>query len=462
MKTIIRHGTIVSPSETYEADILIDGGKIACIGRDLPADGAEEIEAGGKYVIPGGVDVHTHMDLQAGSSRAVDDFYDGTVAAACGGTTSIVDHMAFGPAGCSLHHQLEEYHRLADGKAVIDYGFHGVAQHLNGEILEELAGMMADGVPSVKVYMTYDFKMNDAEIFQILRRMKELGGVTAFHCENHEIVEYWRRTYRENGDTQPIYHAKSRPNLAEAEAVARVLNLARLAGDAPVYIVHLSCKESLEAVRDARRKGQKNIFVETCPQYLTLTEEKYLEPDGLKYIMSPPLRTAEDCDRLWEGLACGDIQVVGTDHCPFNYHKEKQLGKDDFTKCPNGAPGVEERICLLFSEGVMKDRITVNRFVETMCTNPARIYGLYPQKGILQPGSDGDLVILDPNRSWVITHDRMHSAVDYTAYEGVEVRGGIDLVMQRGLVVAKDGRFTGQKGAGQFIRRKPLAADQGL
>ena len=395
MKTIIKHGRIVSPSETYEADILIDGEKIACIGKDLEAADARIIDAQGKYVLPGGVDVHTHMDLQAGSSRAVDDFYDGTVAAACGGTTSIVDHMAFGPEGCNLHHQLNEYHRLADGKAVIDYGFHGTAQHLNKDILAELEDMMKDGVPSVKVYLTYDFRLNDGEVLQVLKRMKELGGVTAFHCENHEVVDYYRKKYVEEGNTAPIYHAKSRPNLAEAEAVARVLNLARLAGDAPVYVVHLSTKEGLEAVLDARRKGQKNIYVETCPQYLTLTEEKYLDEDSLKYVMSPPLRTEEDCTRLWEGLAAGDIQVVGTDHCPFNYGKEKQLGKDDFTKCPNGAPGVEERIPLLFSEGVMNNRISVNRFVETMCTNPAQIYALYPQKGLLQPRSNGALDVID-------------------------------------------------------------------
>lgn len=455
MKTIIKHSRIVSPSETYEADILIDGEKIACIGKDLEDADARIIDAGGKYVIPGGVDVHTHMDLQAGSSRAVDDFYDGTVAAACGGTTSIVDHMAFGPKGCNLHHQLNEYHRLADGRAVIDYGFHGTVQHLNKDILAELEDMVKDGVSSVKVYLTYDFRLNDGEVLQVLKRMKELGGVTAFHCENHEILEYYRKKYVAEGKTSPIYHAKSRPNLAEAEAVARVLNLARLAGDAPVYVVHLSSKEGLEAIRDARRKGQKNIYVETCPQYLTLTEEKYLDEDGLKYVMSPPLRTEEDCRRLWEGLEAGDIQVVGTDHCPFNYGKEKQLGKDDFTKCPNGAPGVEERIPLLFSEGVMKNRISMNRFVETMCTNPAKIYGLYPQKGIIQPGSDGDLVIIDPEAEYVITHDRMHSAVDYTSYEGIRIQGKVSLVMQRGRIVAEDGQFKGERGAGRFIMRKP-------
>lgn len=454
MKTIIKNGTVVSSAEAYEADILIDGEKIISIGKNLEAEDARVIDAAGKYVIPGGVDVHTHMDLQAGACRAVDDFYDGTVAAACGGTTTIVDHMAFGPEGCPLHYQMHEYHHLADGKAVIDYGFHGTAQHVNDAILDELESMVQDGVPSVKVYLTYDFRLDDASALKILKRMKELGGVTAFHCENHAVVEAYRRMYRDRGDTSPIYHAKSRPNLAEAEAVSRVLYLARMAGDAPVYIVHLSCKESLDAVADARRRGQKNIYVETCPQYLTLTEERYLDEDGLKYIMSPPLRTQEDCDRLWEGLVSGEIQVVATDHCPFHYHKEKQLGKDDFTKCPNGAPGVEERMMLLFSEGVMKKRISIQKFVETACTNPAKIYGMYPQKGILQPGADGDLVILDPASKTVITHDRMHGAADYTAYEGREIQGCIDLVMQRGNILAEGNVFKGEKGAGRFLRRK--------
>lgn len=458
MNTLIKNGTIVSAGESYQGDILIENGVISCIGthlEELVKEGTKVIDAEGKYVLPGGIDVHTHMDLLAGKSRAVDDFYDGTVAAACGGTTSIVDHMAFGPKGCNLHYQLEEYHRLADGKAVIDYGFHGTAQHTNADILKELEGMIADGVPSVKVYLTYDFKLNDDEVLEVLKRMKELGGVTAFHCENHQIVEHLRKEYRENGQTAPIYHAKSRPNLAEAEAVRRVLYLAKMAGDAPVYIVHLSCKESLDAVKEARAQGQKNIFVETCPQYLTLTEERYLDEDGLKYIMSPPLRTNEDCERLWKGIADGDIQVVATDHCPFNFGKEKQLGKDDFTQCPNGAPGVEERMLLLYSEGVAKGRISMERFVEVACTNPAKIYGFYPKKGAIQPGADGDIVIIDPKKKRVFTHKDMHSAVDYTAYEGFSVKGSIDLVMQRGNVIVKDNEFLGTRGAGEFLVRKP-------
>lgn len=462
MDTLIKNGKIVSAEATYTADILIRDEIVCAIGKDLEhafhlkEENTKIIDATGKYVLPGGVDVHTHMDLQAGACRAVDDFYDGTVAAACGGTTSIVDHMAFGPEGCPLHHQLNEYHGLAKGKAVIDYGFHGTAQHpMTAEIIDELKSMMEDGVPSVKVYMTYDLKLDDDEILNVLKRMKELHGVTAFHCENHQIVEANRKKFPTEGKTGPYDHAKSRPNLAEAEAVRRVLYLAKLAGDAPVYIVHLSCKESLQAVEEARALGQKNIFVETCTQYLTLTEEEYKREDGLKFVMSPPLRTQEDVDYLWKGMVNGEIQVVATDHCPFFFNKEKQLGKDDFTKCPNGAPGVEERMILLYSEGVVKNKITLNKLVETACTNPAKIYGLYPKKGVLQPGSDGDLLILDPDRQHVLTHGEMHSAVDYTAYEGMPVTGYVELVMQRGHVIAKDNEFTGEKGAGQFIFRKP-------
>lgn len=460
MDIIIKGGQIVSPGETYKADLLIRGEKILAVGTGFDEKEAEIIDAEGMLVLPGGVDVHTHMDLQAGQSRAVDDFYDGTVGAACGGTTSIVDHMGFGPKGCSLHHQLDEYHRLADGKAVIDYGFHGVVQHVNDEIIDEMGTMVEDGVPSMKVYLTYDGRLNDAETFRVLKRMKELGGVTAFHCENHELVEYGRKTCVQEGKTAPVYHAKSRPNIVEAEAVSRVLDLARLAGDAPVYIVHTSCKESMDAVRDARKRGQKNIFVESCPQYFTLTEERYRDPDGLKYVMSPPLRSEKDCDSLWESLAAGEIDVVATDHCPFRYGKEKQLGKDDFTKCPNGAPGVEERMIVMFSEGVAKNRITVNRYVEVMCTNPAKIYGLYPKKGIFLPGSDADLVLIDPKAKYRLTHERMHGAADYTMYEGLEITGKIVRVMSRGKTVVRDDVFLGEKGAGSYIQRQAGKSEQ--
>jgi dihydropyrimidinase len=453
--TIIKNGTVVSPSETFLADILIEDGKIKSIGSNLSFDGAEVIDAYGKYVLPGAVDVHTHFDLQSGMSRAVDDFYTGSIAAACGGTTTIVDHLAFGPRDCSLKHQIKEYHKLADRKAVIDYSFHGVIQHVNDSIFKEMEELVEEGISSFKVYLTYDFKLNDAEVLRVLEKMKELGGVTTVHAENHDVINHLRETFVKEGKTAPIYHAMSRPDACEAEAVERLIHLANLAGGAPLYIVHLSCDKSLKAVEHARENGNTNIFVETCTQYLTLTDEKYLgdNHEGLKYIMSPPLRKEEDCEALWKGIAENQIQVIGTDHCPFDFNNDKQLGKDNFTLCPNGAPGVEERVRVIFSEGVMKNRITINKFVEVMCTNPAKIFGLYPKKGILQPGSDGDIVIINPTEKEILTKSTMHSAVDYTTYEGMEVQGKIDMVMQRGEWLVKDNVFIGKKGQGEFLKR---------
>lgn len=395
MKLLVKNGMIATESQVFRGDILIEDEKIKSIGTVLEEEDAEVIDATGRYVIPGGVDVHTHMDLQAGKYRAVDDFYDGTVAAACGGTTTIVDHMAFGPKGCSLWHQVEEYHCLADGKSVIDYGFHGVIQHVNASILGEMKEIAEnDGITSFKVYTTYDDKLTDEEIFQVLKEAKKDGIVIAVHCENDGVINYLRKTYRESGCTEPKYHPLSRPARCEAEAVDCLLHLAAMAGDAPLYIVHLSSKEGLMEVMKARASRQKNFAVETCTQYLTLTDEMYEDPkEGLKAIMSPPLRKKEDQDALWQALKDGVIDVVATDHCPFHFGKEKQAGAQDFTACPNGAPGVEERMRILFSEGVMKGRITLPQMVHYLCTNPSRMYGLYPQKGTLLPGSDADLIV---------------------------------------------------------------------
>lgn len=456
MKIMIKNGQIITAEEVFQADLLIEDGRIRAIGSALQADGAEVVDASGRYIFPGCIDVHTHLDLDVGIARAVDDFYDGTVAAACGGTTAIVDHMAFGPLHAPLHHQFEVYKALAVDKAVIDYGFHGVANYVDDAIITELETMMADGISSLKAYMTYAGKLNDAEILQILKKMKEINGVTAFHCENHDVIEYLKKKFVAEGKLDPTYHPQSRPNLAEAEAVERVLKLARLAGDAPVYIVHLSTKEGLEAIRHARSLGQKNIIVETCPQYLVLTDEVYRRKDALKFVMSPPLRKQEDCDALWEGLADGSIQIVGTDHCPFNYQLEKQMGKDNFTKCPNGAPGIEERFMLLYTEGVGKGRLSLQQLVKVLAKYPAQAYGLYPEKGGLQPGADADFFVFNPQGKKLITHTDMHSACDYTAYEGHEVWGQIEKVYQRGELIVDQQKFVGSKGRGRFVKRKPF------
>ena len=455
MRTIIQNGTVVTESAAFAADVLIEDGVIQAVGKNLDARGAQCIDAAGKYVLPGGVDVHTHMDLQAGAHRAVDDFYTGTVAAACGGTTTIVDHMAFGPKGCSLWHQVEEYHRLADGRAVIDYGFHGVLQHVDDRILREMGELAeAEGITSFKAYLTYDDRLEDGDLFRVLRQAKEDGIVIPVHCENHGVVTFLREGYRSRGLTDPIWHARSRPAGCEAEAAARLLRLAQLAGEAPVYIVHLSSAAGLEAVREARARGQGHFGVETCTQYLTLTEAAYSDPqEGLKAVMSPPLRTGADCTALWGGLADGSVDAVATDHCPFRFAVEKQCGAGDFTACPNGAPGVEERLPLLYSEGVAKGRITLPQLVRLACTQPSRLYGLYPRKGTLQPGADADVVILDPNGTRTLTQSALHSAADYTCYEGMELAGRIDLVLSHGEVIVKDNQFLGRKGAGRYLKR---------
>lgn len=455
MRTIIQNGTVVTESAVFAADVLLENGVIQAVGKNLDARGAQCIDAAGKYILPGGVDVHTHMDLQAGSHRAVDDFYTGTVAAACGGTTTIVDHMAFGPKGCSLWHQVEEYHRLADGKAVIDYGFHGVLQHVNDQILREM-GEIADreGITSFKAYLTYDDRLDDSALFQVLRQAKEDGLVIPAHCENDGVVNFLRGWYKSQGLTAPIYHARSRPAGCEAEAVSRLLHLAALAGEAPVYVVHLSSAAGLAEVRKARAAGQRHFGVETCTQYLTLTEAAYSDPqEGLKAIMSPPLRTGADCAALWGGLADGSVDAVATDHCPFRFAVEKQYGAGDFTACPNGAPGVEERLPVLYSEGVAKGRISLPQLVRLACTEPSRLYGLYPQKGTLQPGADADVVILDPNGTRTLTQSTLHSAADYTCYEGMELQGKIDLVLSHGEVIVQDNQFLGRKGAGRYLKR---------
>lgn len=454
MRTIIKNGMIATACDTYRGDILIEDEKIKVVGNSMKISCDQEIDAEGMIVIPGGVDVHTHFNLKTGSATACDDFYSGTVAASCGGTTCIVDHMGFGPKNCSIGHQAEVYHGYADGNAVIDYGFHGVVQHVDDKVLSDMKDMVEEGIPSFKIYLTYDYKVSDSDAFMVLKRLKELGGITAVHCENDGIVNLLREKYRKEGRTTPVYHALSRPDECEEEAVGRIIKIAKMAGS-PVYIVHLTTIGGLKSIMQAQLKGQK-VFAETCPQYLLLNQEKYEGPgnEGLKYIMSPPLRKKENSEALWEGIRSSNIQVVATDHCPFPFSGDKQLGKDDFTKCPNGAPGVEERIPLMFSEGVMKGRIGLNKFVEVCCTNPAKIFGLYPQKGTIAPGSDADIAIIDPQKKVTLNTGMLHSRCDYTAYEGFELKGFPILIMSRGEVIARDGEFIGKRGRGKYIRRK--------
>ena len=459
MKKLIKNATLANEFEAFNADILIDGEKIAEVGENLDSEGAEIIDAGGMYVIPGGVDPHTHMDLDVGFARAIDDFYDGTVAAACGGTTTIVDHMAFGPRDCSLWHQTEEYHRLADDKAVIDYGFHAVLQHpITEDRLNELVELKEkEGISSVKAYMTYDYKLDDDEMFNVLRKAKEAGIVITVHCENHGVIQELRKEFVEEGKTEAKYHPLSRPARCEAEAVNRMVHLAAMAGDAPLYIVHLTSAEGLHEVQKARRENRPHLGVETCIQYLLLTDEMYEDPsEGLKAIMSPPLRKDSDREELWQALKKGEIDVVATDHCPFHFKEgkaEKQYGKDDFTKCPNGAPGVQERLMLMFSEGFMKGRLSLPELVKLCCSNPSKMFGIYPNKGSLEPGTDADLVLINPAEKTIIDKAYIKGASDYSCYEGMQLDGRIEKVFLRGSEIVSGGEFLGSKGEGRYLKR---------
>ena len=464
MTTLIRGGMIVTETDVFRGDLLIEDGRILKTAEEdapekaFPETGKvpdEVINAAGKLVLPGAVDIHTHMDLDVGIARVIDDFYTGTAAAACGGTTTIVDHMAFGPAGCSPWHQVREYHRLADGNAAVDYGFHGVLQHVDEEVLDGMAEIAREeGITSFKAYMTYDGRLDDTDLMRVLERAAKERILIAVHCENHGIVTYFRERFVREGKTQAKWHPVSRPAEAEAEAVSRLLYLAKAAGEAPVYVVHLSTRKGLAEIRKARAEGQAHFGAETCPQYLLLDENLYEDPrEGLKAVMAPPLRRQEDRDALWEALAGNELDTVATDHCPFTFAKQKQQGAGDFTKCPSGAPGVEERLMLLYSEGVGKGRITLPQLVKYACANPARVAGLYPKKGVIAAGADADLVILDPEKEWTLTTGLLHGNADYTCYEGMRIRGAVERVLLRGKTVALNGRFTGARGDGQYLRR---------
>ncbi|MDO5718692.1 MAG: dihydropyrimidinase [Tissierellia bacterium] len=459
MKKLIKNGIVVTANHTCEADVLIEDEKILAIGKfdEENENYCEVYDVSGMFVMPGLIDPHTHMELQQSEEYiSCDDFYTGTVAAAVGGTTTIIDHIGFGPKGCNLHYSIENYHKKAE-KAVIDYGFHGVFQHVDEDIIKELEGIVKnEGVMSFKAYSTYAYKLGDSDMLRILEAMKKYNGLLTCHCENDEITNYLRAFYINKGDTDAIYHALSRPNQTESESVDTMINLAAIAGDAPLYIVHTSTSEALDRIRLARTRGQKNLYCETCTQYLVLDDTSYYKDgnqNGLKYIMAPPLRSKLDIEILWKGIEDGTVNVIATDHCPFMI-KEKLNGDDNFTKAPGGAPGVEERVRIIFSEGVMKGRINLNQFVEVMSTNAAKIFGMYPQKGSLVIGTDADIVVIDPTKEETLSNDNTKSRCDYCAYEGMKVNAGIHLVFSRGNLIAKDNEFLGRRGGGRFINRK--------
>lgn len=456
MKTLVRNGTIITAQETYPADLLIEDERIALIGRQIPADpGADRvIDAKGKYVMPGGIDVHTHLDMPFMGTSTSDDFETGTIAAAYGGTTSIVD-FAIQYRGQALKEGLEGWIKKAEGKAVIDYGFHMICTDLSDPVLSEMDQLVDSGVTSFKLFMAYPgaFMLDDASIFRGLLRTVENGGLICMHAENGGAIDVLVKQALAAGHTAPKYHGLTRPTTAEGEATGRAIALAEMA-KAPLYIVHLSCTDALNQVKAARDRGLQ-VYAETCPQYLFLSHKNLEEPgfEGAKYVCSPPVRDAWHQEQLWKGIASNDLQVVSTDHGTFTYGEQKQAGHDDFSKIPNGMPGIETRLMLLYNGGVLPGKISLNRFVEIVSTSPARLFGLFPRKGAIAVGSDADLVIFDPTARGRITAASMHMRVDYNPYEGTEITGRPVTVLSRGTVLVDDGRFVGPRGHGKRLKR---------
>lgn len=462
MRTLIADGTVVTASDTFAADVWIEGGKIVALThpsqRAALGQAERTIDAAGKYVIPGGIDAHTHMDLPFGGTTSSDDFDSGTVAAAHGGTTTIID-FAIQAKGSSMRAGLDAWHAKAEGKAAIDYGFHMIMTEANPGTLEEMAGLVREGVTSFKMFMAYPgvFLVDDQQIFRAMLRAGELGALITMHAEIGLPIDVLVQRALAAGHTAPVYHALTRPEVAEATGTERAIALAEMA-KVPVYMVHLSAQRALERVMEARDRGLP-AYAETCPQYLFCSEDDLRgdpgdEWKGAGYVCTPPLRPVHHHDHLWRGLRNYDLQVVATDHCPFCMKDQKELGRGDFSKIPNGMPGVETRLYLLW-EGVRDGRISMNRFVEITSTAPAKIFGLHGKKGAVAVGADADLVVWDPQREKVLGKDTLHMRVDYSPFEGRKVVGAPAAVLSRGEVIVEDDRWVGThtRGRGQFLRR---------
>jgi dihydropyrimidinase len=453
--TLIKNGTVVTASDEYRGDVLVDGETIAQIGTRIDVKADTVIDASGRYVIPGGIDVHTHFDLPFGGTVSSDDFQTGTIAAAHGGTTTIVD-FAVQDRGQPARKAWETWMAKAEGKAAIDYGFHMILREFNDSLAKEMKDLVQEGVSSFKLFMAYPgvFMMDDSQIFRAMQRSGEVGATICMHAENGGVIDVLVQQALAQGNTAPKYHALTRPARAEAEATHRAIAIAEIA-NVPVYIVHLSAAGALDMVTQARDRGVP-AYAETCPQYLFLDYSNYEEAgfSGAKYVMSPPLRDASMQDQLWRGLKGNDLQLVATDHCPFCM-KEKQLGAGDFSKIPNGAPGVETRLALLFDGGVRQGRISLQRWVEICSTAPAKIFGMAGKKGTIAPGADADIVVWDPEHKQTLSARTLHMNCDYNPYEGRVVTGGAETVLSRGRVVVDKGTFKGKPGSGRFLRRAP-------
>lgn len=457
MGKVLKGGTIVTSKETYIADIRIEHEKIVDIGTNIEITGDEIISVKGCYLVPGGIDAHTHFDLDVGTTVTADNFQSGTKAAIVGGTTTIIDFVNH-VRGNTLKQSLEEYKNKTYNKCFCDYGFHMSISEWNENIEKEMEYMVKEeGISSFKMYMAYEnLKVSDGSLYNAIKKSKELNALIGVHCENGDLIDERIKEFKSQGKLSPFYHGEVRPPMVEKEAIGRLLSIGQLI-DYPVWVVHLSSKLGLDEIEFQRKQGAK-VIVETCPQYLVLDKSLYGKKEdknfqGAKYVISPPLREKENNLVLWNGLSQGNIDIVSTDHCSFNYKGQKDLGINDFSKIPNGGPGVEHRMLLLYNLGVLENKITLNKFVEITSTNPAKIFGMYPKKGELQVGSDADIVVLNENKPFKISYKNQVQNVDYTPYEGIQCKGSIEYVFLRGDKVVINGNVLDNKHRGNYIRR---------
>jgi dihydropyrimidinase len=462
MSVLLKNGLVVTSTGSYVADVFVEGDIIKAVGSGLGMKADESVDATGKYILPGAIDPHTHIDMPFMGTTSSDDWKTGSIAAACGGTTCIIDFSLQGK-GEMLKDAVERQKGKADGKTVVDYSIHPGVTDARPDVIDEVKKAIHEyGTPSFKIFLFYDFRVDDYAMIRLLEETKTHGGLVQVHAESFDIIRRLNEQFAASGKLGPMQHAKAHAILAEEQAVERCAAAVEFTGSR-IYIVHLSSSRGLWKIKQARDRGLR-VHAETCPQYLTLNEERYNEPDwnGAKYVMSPPLRPQESLDEMWLGLRDGDVQTVGTDHCPFNFKGQKDMnGKDDYKKTPNGAPGIETMLMLLHTEGVVKGRITLERMVDVVSTSTARMFGL-SNKGAIAAGKDADIVVFDPKRKFTISQKKLHQNVDYTPWEGWEMTGMPQIVYSRGKKVAEwsgdQMKFVGAPAAGRFVKRAPLAA----